>query len=93
MSKIDFVWVSTPVVEIADQKVFLDSHHTLGCDHRAVFASCSLPYSMLKQQRRQRRAINKCGRWRVDCMKLQSEAQALAEQLGPSIWRFGCPTA
>ena len=36
---------------------------------------------MLKQQRRQRRAINKCGRWRVDVAKLQNEAQALAEQL------------
>ena len=81
VSKIDFVWISGPSLDIADQRVFLDSHHTLGCDHRAVFASSFLPGLERKKLRKRKRVVNKCGKWLVNAVRLNQEARSLAEHL------------
>ena len=75
VSKIDFIWFSGPTLDIADQRVFLDSHEILGCDHRAVYASCALPGLEQRKLRRRKRAINKCGKWRVNAVKFKPGSQ------------------
>ena len=81
VSKIDYVWFGGPSLDIVDQRVFVDSHMTLGCDHRAVMASSPLPGLERRQLRKRRRNINKCGRWRVDVVKLQHLAAEHAEHI------------
>ena len=78
-SKIDFVLVGGG--SILSEKVFEDSDHVLGCDHRAVYASFPVWGPSRKPKRLRRQDHNKCGRWRVNAPKLLAEASALADQL------------
>ena len=80
-SKIDFALIGSPSLDIASQTVFEESNDVLGCDHRAVHASFEMLGAQRKQARRRRRPQNKCGRWRVDVVKLQSQASELAAKL------------
>ena len=78
-SKIDFVLVGGS--SISSEKVFEDSDHVLGCDHRAVYASFPVWGPSRRPKRLRRQNHNKCGRWRVNASKLLTEASALADQL------------
>ena len=80
-SKIDYVWVSGASLSISSQRGFQDSDFILGCDHRAVCASFPLWGPQRKSLRRKRRPVNKCGKWRVDAVKLNRQAQELACQI------------
>ena len=81
VSKIDYVLVSGPSLHISSQRVYLDSDFVLGCDHRVVAASFPLWSPSLREHRRRRRQSNKCGKWRVDAVKLNVQAQDLAHQI------------
>ena len=81
-SKIDFVCVSVPSVDIRTQAVVQDSDVILGSDHRAVTASFQGPSPCRKPGLRPPR-INqtKCGQWRCDVSNLLPAASQLAAQL------------
>ena len=81
VSKIDYVWVSGPSLSISSQQVFEDSDFVLGCDHRVVSASFPLWSVSLREHKRRRRKLNKCGKWRVDAVKLNTQAQELANNI------------
>ena len=80
-SKIDYILVSTPTIDLCTDQVHVDSDFLLGCDHRAVSTSFRVCSPKTPQNQRKKRAPNKCGQWRVDGSKTLRLAEQLAERL------------
>ena len=80
-SKIDFIMVSTPAINLTSDTVHTESDYFLDCDHRAVSASyCVMGPSKTKAPRT-RRHRNRCGKWRVDGSKAVGLCNKLAEKV------------
>ena len=81
-SKIDFICVSVPTVDIVSQTVLEDSDFLLGTDHRAVTASFFCPFPTRKSSPRPPRVLRtRCGQWRCNAGQLLSSANDVAEKL------------
>ena len=80
-SKIDYVLVSTPSIDLMSDVVHVDSDFLLGCDHRAVSASFKIFSPQTTKNQRQKRALNRCGQWRVDGPRALQLAEQLSEDL------------
>ena len=82
VSKIDFICVSVPTIDICSQSVNENSDYILGCDHRAVTASFLNPTPSRKASVRPPRAQrSRCGQWRCNLQALMSAAKSTAEHL------------
>ena len=80
-SKIDYVLVSTPSIELCTDSVHVDSDFLLGCDHRSVSASFKIFGPQKTKNKRNKRVPNKCGQWRVNGPKALKAAEKLSEKL------------
>ena len=80
-SKIDYVLVSTPSIDLHNDTVHVDSDFLLGCDHRAVSAAFKQLCPQTKKNQRKKRALNRCGQWRVDGSRALELSEQLCEEL------------
>ena len=80
-SKIDFILVSTPTINLVRDTVHEDTDFLLGCDHRAVSTAFYQPSIKSPKAPRTTRSHNRCGQWRIDGTKAIPACNALAEHL------------
>ena len=80
-SKIDFIMVSTPIINVTSDTVHIDSDFLLGCDHRAVSASYRTVGPREPKHPRPHRHKNRCGKWKVDGAKAVKLCNEMAERV------------
>ena len=80
-SKIDYILVSTPTINLESDQVHVDTDFLLGCDHRAVSTAFQQPSARPAKTPRATRSRNKCGQWRIDGSKAMPACDALAERI------------